>query len=261
MNISVNVEQNFSLLFLKEKITKKDNVGIVEKLMNRIMRIASIQDERGYNQIFAPSYAMDIRTSRRKIKITEEITAEPILEIGCGMGELSYLLSQNKKIIGIDISRKFIERAKTKYPSIDFLAVSWEDFNTPEKFGSIVGNGILHHFDSLDEGLKKIHSFLKSDGKAIFWEPNLLNPFCYLLFNYFRGWGHLEPQQMAFSKKTIIRKLRQAGFSKITVEYRDFLLPNTPKMLIPFVVKAGGILEKIPFVKILSQSLFISAIK
>ena len=75
---------------------------------------------------------------------------------------------------------------------------------------------------------------LKDKGKIIFLEPNLFNPYIYLIFSYesLRKKAHLEPDEMAFSKPFIVEKLKKAGFSNIQVEYRDFLLPGIPESLV-----------------------------
>ena len=47
----------------------------------------------------------------------------------------------------------------------------------------------------------------------------------------------------------------------ICVEFRDFLLPGIPSLLIQPSVSIGAVLEKIPAIKCLAQSLFITAAK
>ena len=52
-----------------------------------------------------------------------------------------------------------------------------------------------------------------------------------------------------------------SGFTNIKVEYKDFLLPVMPEFLIRPSLRVGSVLEKIPGVKTISQSIFISAMK
>jgi len=66
---------------------------------------------------------------------------------------------------------------------------------------------------------------------------------------------------MAFSKSFVSEKLAKAGYKNIKVEYKDFLLPGVPDALITPSVVIGDVLEKIPLVKNVSQSIFISATK
>jgi hypothetical protein len=72
---------------------------------------------------------------------------------------------------------------------------------------------------------------LKDGGKIIFLEPNIYNPYVYLIFSYaaLRKATHLEPDEMAFSKSFATDKLAKAGYKNIKVEYKDFLLPGVTR--------------------------------
>jgi len=235
----------------------------------------AIKDNKGYNQIYFPNEAVKIRTERRCQAIIDEMDFEnkkevTILEIGCGTGQLSYLLANKTKanVIGSDLCIPFIEKARENY-SLSNLKYEVLDFNFPEqisdlKFDYIIGNGILHHlYQNLDVTLKNIGALLKKQGKIIFWEPNIKNPYCYLIFTYprFRKLAHLEPDEMAFSRRFITEKLKNNGYQDIKVEYKDFLLPIIPDMLIHPTIILGDIAEKIPGINRLTQSLFICASK
>jgi hypothetical protein len=128
----------------------------------------------------------------------------------------------------------------------------------------IVGNGILHHlYYHLDSFLPALARWLVPGGRLIFWEPNLYNPYIYLIFSYawFRRRARLEPEEMAFTRTFIRRKLAAAGFHDIQVDTRDFLVPNTPAPLINTVVAIGPYLERIPLVRHWAQSVFLRARK
>jgi len=235
--------------------------------------MASIKDDRGFNQGFRPSRALKIRTERRADYILGRINAKKgskILEIGCGTGEISFLLAKKSQaeVLGTDICKPFIEQAKKKY-HLKNLRFEVRDFNNPKllkarKFDFVVGNGILHHlYHNLDSAIPSIRRLLKPGGRIVFLEPNIWNPYCFLIFSFssFRRLASLEPGEMAFTKGFITKKLREGGFSGILVEYRDFLLPNTPKKLINPLIRIGGLAEKVPLVRLSSQSIFISARK
>lgn len=240
--------------------------------------MASIQDDRGYNQGFKPSIAMDIRMDRRCDYMISQMDLSKqninILEIGCGTGEISYFLSQktDKDVLGTDICLPFIEECGKKYSSqnlkyevLDFTnAKSIKKVVGNKKFDYIVGNGILHHmFYKLDGALVDINKLLATDGKMIFLEPNILNPYCFLIFksSFFRKLAKLEPDEMVFNKKLIIKKLETTGYKNIKIKHKDFLLPGTPSFLIKPVIAIGNVVEKIPLLNRLSQSIYISASK
>ena len=231
----------------------------------------NLKDDQGHNQIFKPSYATDKRLERRADYIISQFTSTQnieVLEIGCGMGIMANMMAAKTtaKILGVDLCEPFIEAARKEFnnPRLSFEIM---DFNKAEdfinrKFNYIIGNGILHHlYYHLDSALVNIRKLLKPGGKMIFLEPNIYNPYVSLIFknSYFRRKAALEPTEMAFSKRFIVEKLQTAGYKNIKVEYKDFLLPGIPKIFVKPSIVVGGIAEKMPLIKKISQSIFISA--
>lgn len=231
----------------------------------------SITDERGYNQIWADSKSTRIRAERRCDYMISQMQVSPaksVMEIGCGTGRNSFMLAQKTgmSVLGTDLSVTFIEEAKRKFqrPNLRFDVL---DFNAAdqfkgEKFDYIIGNGILHHlYNHLSDAITNMRNLLKTNGKIIFLEPNIYNPYCAVIFNLARKQAKLEPEEMAFSKRFIIKKLTSANFKNIVVEYKDFLLPGVSDFLIKPSILIGNVVEKIPLIKMLSQSIYISAQK
>lgn len=235
--------------------------------------MASIKDDRGYNQGFEMVKSTEVRMRRRADLLLSEMSVsqnKSILEIGCGTGEISFWIAQKTpaRVLGTDLCRPFIERARKNF-HLDNLRYDVLDFNKAdefqgEKFDYIIGNGILHHlYWHLDTAVKSMHNLLKDDGKIIFLEPNLYNPYVYLVFSFpwLRRIANLEPDEMAFSKSFIVKKLNDTGYKNIYVDYKDFLLPGIPEFLIRPSIVSGDVLEKVPLLKNVSQSIFIRATK
>lgn len=235
--------------------------------------MASIKDDRGFNQGFKLVKSTEVRMRRRAellLSETEAPEGKSILEIGCGTGEVSFWMAEQTpaKVVGTDLCVPFIEEAKTKF-QLPNLRYDVLDFNKAiefkgEKFDYIVGNGILHHlYHHLDDALLNMMQLLNEGGKIVFLEPNYHNPYVYLIFTnpHLRKLANLEPDEMAFSRSFINKKLHKAGYTNIRVDYKDFLLPGIPDMLIKPSITAGNILEKVPLAKNMSQSIFIRAEK
>lgn len=237
----------------------------------------SIKDDRGYNQGFEPSRALEVRTQRRADYILGKSGVKAggrILEMGCGTGQLSYLIAKKSQaeVVGADLCKPFIEEARKTYR---LPTLSYEVFDSNQKvenvlpsltekgrFNSVVGNGILHHlYYNIDAALAQIRTLLAPGGRIVFLEPNLLNPYVFLIFSFapLRKLAHLEPDEMAFTRKFIRARLERNGFGNVRVEYKDFLLPNTPSALIGPVIQLGDWLEKLPGINRVAQSIFISA--
>lgn len=236
--------------------------------------MGSVKDDRGYNQGFKPCKALTMRTQRRCDWMICQMDLShqgDILEIGCGTGELSSILAEktNHLVLGTDLCAPFINQARLNYkhPNLKFQVL---DFHDPKqlgekKFDYILGNGILHHlYTNLDNSLVALRNLLKDHGKILFIEPNIYNPYCFIIFRtttFFRKMANLEPDEVAFSGKFITRILKMHAYSEIGVEYKDFLLPNTPAFLVNPTIALGSVLERIPIINYLGQSIFISAKK
>lgn len=237
--------------------------------------MTSIKDERGYNQIFNDSPASRIRKNRRfDYMISKMEVNRPnlsVLEIGCGTAEgIAYITEKTGcQGTGLDLSEKFLQMAKEKYnlPKLAYVKANFNDQElinqslNNERFDYIVGNGILHHlYYNLEESLFNLKKLLKPNGKIVFIEPNLYNPYVAAIFSipYLRKKTFLEPDEMAFTKGFITKKCKQAGYTNIQVEIKDFLLPNTPDSLIKPLIVLGDVLEKTPLT-LIAQSLFITA--
>lgn len=233
--------------------------------------MSNLKDDQGHNQIFKPSYATDKRLERRADYIISQFSSKDnieVLEIGCGMGIMANMIANKTtaKVMGVDLCEPFIEVAKKKF-NIPRLSFEIMDFNKAEgfinrKFDYVIGNGILHHlYYHLDSALVNIRKLLGPGGKMIFLEPNIYNPYVSLIFknSYFRRKAALEPTEMAFSKRFIVERLQVAGYKNIKVEYKDFLLPGIPKIFVKPSIVVGDIAEKVPLIKKISQSIFISA--
>jgi 2-polyprenyl-3-methyl-5-hydroxy-6-metoxy-1,4-benzoquinol methylase len=229
----------------------------------------NIKDDRGFNQGFKLVKSTEVRMRRRADWMIADMIADPsksVLEIGCGTGEVSFWIAEKTgmQVLATDLCVPFIDQAKKnlQLPNLQFEVL---DFNEPEQvknrtFDFIIGNGILHHlYYHLDEALITLKSLLKKDGKIIFMEPNIYNPYCAVIFNFARKWAHLEPDEMAFSKSFITQKLKVVGFTNIKVEYKDFLLPGIPEFLVKPSIIIGDVVEKIPLLKCVSQSIYIVA--
>lgn len=102
-----------------------------------------------------------------------------ILEVGCGVGRLSYnLLPYVKKIVGIDISRRLLEIAKQKkrnIENIDFIYLKKEG-KFPlknEQFDGILTFTVLQHIvndNKFKRTLSEISRVIKKGGILISYE-------------------------------------------------------------------------------------------
>jgi SAM-dependent methyltransferase len=238
-----------------------------------ISRLMDITDDKGYNQVWAASETNRVRAERRCDYMISRMASKPgakILEIGCGLGANAFLIARKTgaDVLGTDLCVPFIQQAREKF-SLPNLRYEVHDFHCAdsfeaETFDCVVGNGILHHlYPKLEDALVKIKRLLKAGGRIIFLEPNIYNPYVYLIFRYppLRRFARLEPDEMAFSKRFVATKLQCVGYRNVRVEFRDFLIPGIPLYLIRPSILIGAALERIWAINWLAQSIYISAEK
>ena len=98
--------------------------------------MASVKDERGFNQSFVKTLTTELRLNRRFDYMIDQMSDNNhrdyinVLEVGCAEGYgLKYLIKKtNFNGLGIDISRKFIEIAR-KDNDLKNLSFELVDFN------------------------------------------------------------------------------------------------------------------------------------
>jgi demethylmenaquinone methyltransferase/2-methoxy-6-polyprenyl-1,4-benzoquinol methylase len=122
------------------------------------------------------SFGIDRIWRRQLRKMLDMSEAVMVLDVATGTGDLAIECVKNtrtkkRKIIGVDISEKMLEKGRTKIvrkhlaDRIDLRYGDSEnlDFDTDAFDATIVGFGV-RNFENLDAGLKEIHRVTKIGG-------------------------------------------------------------------------------------------------
>ncbi|MEK7498051.1 MAG: class I SAM-dependent methyltransferase, partial [Patescibacteria group bacterium] len=137
--------------------------------------------------------------------------AKRILDIGCGVGTVSYYFgSMGKKVVGIDISKTAIELAKLNAKSLNvdknvkFKVIDFPDQNATGKFDLVLLSEVLEHLRDDNLAVKKIYRLLRPKGLVIASSPSKNAPLfrAGLLRKFDKEVGHL-------------RRYNEAGFKKL----------------------------------------------
>ena len=147
------------------------------------------ESKKVYQQIFSDSsWYVNSKLKARGIhdvvanEFESKIRNKTILDIGCGYGRFSFIVSPiAKKVIGLDMMpdavkvandiKKSISTAK----NIDFICETVENFNYSEKFDFIFLSGTLEHIINPDQVLTKISSLIKKNGTFVTDSPSEYN--------------------------------------------------------------------------------------
>ena len=181
----------------------------------------------------------DMALKRRARRVLQELQLkdnDKILDLGCGNGYYSYLLSKiplNLKITGIDSHLNAIEDAKALIPKekATFIIGYAEKLPFHEgAFDKIIMSEIIEHVDDDIKVLKEAKRVLKKGGILVLTTPNKNYPFLWDPINwilehffnfhikngYFAGiWNqHLR----LYTPEELKKKLEQVGFKLFSSE-------------------------------------------
>lgn len=98
------------------------------------------------------------------LTLLERVPHASILEVGCADGKLTReLVKIADNVVGIDVSKSAIRRAKKNVPKAEFIVSSLEDYTTKKQFDLIICSEVLYYIK--DE--KKALSQLKKLGRYL----------------------------------------------------------------------------------------------
>jgi ubiquinone/menaquinone biosynthesis C-methylase UbiE len=190
---------------------------------------------------------------------------ERALELGCGTGVfLSRVSRCGAAIAGIDLSRDLLGKAKAaarERHDVTLVCGNAERLPFPDLcFDVVYGSSVLHHLD-LTTAAAETFRVLRPGGRAVFTEPNILNPQVAFMFHVgaTKQYFGVSPDEKAFSRFRAQITFQEAGFHRVVVRPFDFLHPATPKRWLDVVDRLGRRLERFPLVNELAGSLLIVA--
>jgi len=139
---------------------------------------------------------------------------QQILEVGCGIGNLTEYFRENRMLTAIDKELRYIEFMKLEFPDVGMYQC---DIVTPQilrnkegTFDSVVCINVLEHIEEDEKALSNMYSLLKKSGNIILMVP----AHQYLYGSLDENVGHLR----RYNKKTLVDKVKEAGF-KIKESY------------------------------------------
>jgi ubiquinone/menaquinone biosynthesis C-methylase UbiE len=104
---------------------------------------------------------------------------QTVLDLGCGPGLSSYLLSKRGFIVtGLDISQKFLDLSKHKESeTLRLVQGNVCSLDLPDSsFDIVVSHELIEHIVKVDKALHEMQRVVKKGGKIIILAPNLFSP-------------------------------------------------------------------------------------
>lgn len=152
-------------------------------------------------------------------------------EFGCGTGNLSYLLS--RKFISLDfeasdINETFINYAKEKHKNknLRFFISDVEKINISNKYNTVITVDLLHHVTNIKKTIYNIRKSLIDGGHWIIVEPNVYDPYIFLLQKFMEDESiFLQNKFEQYIKKYFVLVIKQ---NRVLIPH---FIKNPPKIL------------------------------
>ncbi|MBM1691158.1 class I SAM-dependent methyltransferase [Sulfitobacter geojensis] len=172
-----------------------------------------------------------------------------VLDAGCGPG---YVAASAKllgaDVEGIDFSAGMVERAKTKFPEIEFSLADVEDLPMrDETFDAVLSNIVLFHVTDPERAMSEARRVLKPEGRFVF--SQWLGPDrseCYqLLFDVIGRHADMSradpaPNAYALSNEAQVSEMMQStSFTDLKAEIVENVLHAPGPSFFEFFMKFG----------------------
>ena len=149
-------------------------------------------------------------------------TNASVLELGCGTGELLALLPGTRKV-GVDLSPRQIEAARTRVPGAEFHVQAGETLDLPETFDYIVISETINQAADVQQLLERLHRVSHPQTRLVFnYFSNLWRPILALASAF--GLHARQPQSSWISTADVRNLLHLADWQPVVVQSR-LLLP------------------------------------
>lgn len=149
----------------------------------------------------------------------------PIIDIGCGRGELLSILKQyGLNAIGLDINEAMVKRANQNgMKAVQGDAIEYLKEQRPASIGAITGMQLIEHipFPELIELFEACYRALRTNGVVAFETPNPEN-LNVGTYSFYMDPSHLHP----LPPPLIQYALESVGFTDVEILYRNETKPD-----------------------------------
>lgn len=149
-----------------------------------------------------------------------------VLEIGCGTGDLLASLAPSRGV-GIDISPKALEIARSKHAGLTFLAGDAEDIPLLKPFDYVLLSDLIGYLDDVQRAFEQLNRVCNPRTRVILtyfnylWEPVLRS-------GERLGIKRPQPDQNWLSLADLQNLLSLAGFQTVSMGYKVLLPVRVP---------------------------------
>ena len=167
----------------------------------------------------------------RRCLLQRKLTADSVLDFGCGDGATTPLLLQAlnaASAVGVDVSAKSLEIARKRHASEQIRYESIGEFQPRAQIDLAYCNGVFHHIlpGQRSAALAIVHQALREGGLFAFWENNPWS----LATRYVMSRCAFDRDAIMLSPPQARAMLREGGFEILGTDFR-FIFPRALRAL------------------------------
>lgn len=149
------------------------------------------------------------------------------IELGCGDGNnLGLLSSYFNNLYACDSNSVRVKRVKDRFPNVKIFQWDITDIITQERFDFVLLNHVLEHIPNTLQVLSEVRYIMNDGALLLIGVPNEGAFFWQLAYK-------LQPKSLEntehikfFTKKTLIEKSKEAGFTPVEFKYIGWGVPH-----------------------------------
>ena len=157
----------------------KQMVEYMEKHFHRCIirpmhQISKTQQTKEWEEAYLDT-RRNFKTRKKRLLRFGITSKDSVLDLGCGDGlSVSILIKMGiKRVVGVDISKYLIEKAKKNNPGVKFYLGKAESLPFRAKqFDVVLVDSVFHHLYNYSKAIKEIKRVLVSGGLLCFIEPH-----------------------------------------------------------------------------------------
>lgn len=147
-------------------MTQKNNHWSTDRYVKKGIN----RQERGMKDTYLTNY---VNLVKKYVKPKSKI-----LDIGCGAGLSSKMLSETYEVTGVDHSKPFIEYAKSRFKNITFKYEDARKLSFKDgSFDASMACGFIEHIEEVDVVLGEMVRVVRKNGLMILVSPSWFSPF------------------------------------------------------------------------------------
>ncbi len=170
----IEVDNDYILSIAREIRKVESLLGIPKVTDNRSLEelYSRVHEEKGY---YGTAWKEEIRKRMFEQFIKEHKGVE-VIDLGCRDGHLTNEITQNRRLTGVDIDSKALERYKIRHVDNNPTVIQ-HDLNTPldidnNSFDIAIAGEIIEHLREPEQFVSEVHRILKPGGIFTGSTPN-----------------------------------------------------------------------------------------